>query len=97
MRDQVLETLLQMIHMAMNQATGTSKPEETPSIDDSGNSDATTDQKPDSGDDKDPAPTPDFFAPPTAASIYSGTPRYFLVYGQSVGIRAYNCRSACGS
>ena len=69
-------------------STGISKPEETPSIDDSGNSDATTDQKPDSGDNKDPnptpnpdtgdnkdpAPTPDFFAPPTAASIYSGTP-----------------------
>ena len=85
---------------------GTSKPEETPSIDGSGNSDATTDQKPDSGDNKDPNPTPnpdtednkdpnptpnpdtgdnkdpeptptpeqDSFAPPTAASIYSGTP-----------------------
>ena len=83
---------------------GTSKPEETPSIDNSDNSDATTDQKPDSGDNKDPdptpnpdtgdnkdpdptpnpdtgddedpepTPTPDPFAPPTIASIYSGTP-----------------------
>ena len=53
-----------------------------------GNSDATIDQKPDSGDNKDPNPTPnpdtgdnkdpestpDSFASPTAASIYSGTP-----------------------